>query len=224
MSKQPYSVRTCPECHQPVDTNLSWGSAPGANRGADFALKDKALNTESATRLHKQMLERKAHPTELGEFYRTALACRLWDSQAKLAYALNVSAASVSRAISAAKLPRQVLDLFLVAGMPSARMARALAKLVEAEGTKAIVANANKLLHLRLTPDEIFTRLSAGHTALNKFPETSIEVITGSRTGRYLRIDSPHMNLLIAALPSIRAMLDICLSQETSRLRPRKRL
>ncbi|GAB7522592.1 hypothetical protein PBS_15760 [Paraburkholderia sp. 2C] len=102
-------------------------------------------------------------------------------------------------------------------------MARALTKLVETEGAAAIVANANKLLHLRLTPDEIFTRLCAGQTALEKFPATSVKVITGSRTARHLRIDSPDMDLLIAALPNIRAMVDACLSLEASRLRRRKR-
>lgn len=224
MFKQPYGVRMCPECHQPIDTTVSsLRSARGVYRGVASALTDETLNAESATRLHKEMLERKAHPTELGEFYRVALARQLWGSQAKLAHALHVSAASVSRAISAANLPRPVLDLFQEAGMPSARMARALAKLVESKGAAAIVSNANKLLHLRLTPNEIFTRLCAGHTALEKFPTTSVEVITGSRGPRHLRIDSPDMDLLITALPSIRAMVEACLSMELSQLRRRKR-
>src|SRR5262245_42114971 len=111
-SNRPHEVQMCPECHQPIYTTVSsWRSAPGVDRGVASALTEKALNAESAARLHKEMLERKAHPTELGEFYRTALARQLWGSQAKLAHALHVSATSVSRAISAARLPRRVLDL-----------------------------------------------------------------------------------------------------------------
>jgi hypothetical protein len=194
------------------------------DRRPAFASMGKTLSAESATRLHNEMLERKAHATELGEFYRTALARQLWDSQAKLARALRVSAASVSRAISVATLPRQVLELFREVGMPSARMAHALVKLVKTKGAETIVANANELLHLHLTqPDDIFTRLSTGNVVADDAQMISITVINGSRTGRHLRIDFPEMDCLIAALPEIRIMLGICLSREISALSRRKR-
>jgi hypothetical protein len=224
MLAQHFGVHICAECGQPVNgTPVSpWKSLP-ANRGTTFALTDEALSVEAATKLHKELLLRKAHAAELGEFYRTALARNLWRSQAELARDLHVSPASVSRAISAAALPAQVLALFREVGMPSARMVRALTELVETEGAAAIVANANKLLHLRLTPDEIFTRLCAGHTPPDKFPAMSVQLITGSRSSCHVRIDSPDPRLLIDAFPNIEAWVESCLILEASLLRRRKR-
>jgi hypothetical protein len=162
---------------------------------------------EAAIFLHTAMRRKHCPPAEFGNLYRVTLDRKLWPSQAQLAAAFGVSTAHVSRALAMSRLPAEVIAAIGGASKLSFRVARALETLIAVQGTEVIRARAAELAAQRsVDAGRALTFLAKG-----KFPAIGEPMLTLAvdSSGEFIRIDSPTLDSVIAALPQLEKILQM---------------
>lgn len=157
---------------------------------------------DSALKQHTTMLSEGATPYELGLFYRSVLAAKLWQTQSELASAVDVSQSRVSKALSVVTLPREFLQLFGPKRI-TFRLAARLHQLVEQFGMDNLRANAARIPQGPLTADEALTFLIRGERPTSD-EKPRLCLID---QGQALRLDLPDLDRLLPHLEVLESLL-----------------
>ncbi|HDR8948646.1 TPA: hypothetical protein ACU967_006892 [Burkholderia contaminans] len=154
---------------------------------------------------HSKLRERSASAIELGQFYQVGLAEGVWPNQATLARSLGVSKSYVSTAIRAARLPDEIVAAVGGKERVSFRTAAMLEEVIRAVGANVACLRASIIGNGRgLDIGDVISSISTGRPPLVAARKLSIKV---SRTGKFIKIESPNIERLIANLPAVEALL-----------------
>jgi hypothetical protein len=175
---------------------------------------------EQAIRHHAKLREQKASAPTYGRFYQCLLDHKVWTTRRELSIELSISKGHVSKAINAARLPPEVLQVFGPARRVSFRVTGALSELVAVVGVEKIIARAEQLGERPdLTVTQVLDCLVRGVTP-NREPR-AFELSVG-RGGRYIRIDSPDILKMISRLHELETALNLAMEMASyKRRRPR---
>ena len=156
---------------------------------------------------HEDLRGAGSPPVVLGKFYREQLDRQLWPSQATLAADFNVSKAIVTRSIQASLLPPEVIASFGGPRQVSYRTAEIATKLIREVG-KDLVTRRALDVPANIAPSKVISILSTGVVPA----ENSVELrLSLGANGRHLRIDAPHIDLVIPHLPLLQDLLNTLL-------------
>lgn len=152
------------------------------------------LDRRTAAIAHARLRTDSASAVMLGRFYEDLLQRKLWGSQASLAADLGVSAAQVSRARAAARLPGEVIQaLENGGGGITVRKARAIERLIEALGTAVVRQNARLLRQVsRLTVDAFIMAIIDAR----KDGGAPLVRLVADERSMHIRIESPEIRRL----------------------------
>lgn len=158
----------------------------------------------AAVARHEDLRGAGAPPVVLGTFYREQLDRQLWPSQASMAAAFKVSKAIVTRSIQASLLPPDVITSFGGPRQVSYRTADIAAKLIQKVGTDLVTRRA-LTVPANIAPSKVISILSTGVVQ----PEDGVELrLSVGANGRYLRIDAPHIDLVVPHLAVLQDLLN----------------
>jgi len=133
------------------------------------------------------------------------LAERVWPNQAALARSLGISKSYVSTAIRAARLPDEIVAAVGGKERVSFRTAAMLEDVIRAVGANVACLRASIIGNGRgLDIGDVVSSIATGRPPLVAGRKLSINV---SRTGKFIKIESPNIEKLIANLPAIEALL-----------------
>jgi predicted DNA-binding protein (UPF0251 family) len=110
----------------------------------------------TAKNAHDALRAQTVSAVRLGDFYRDVLASGLWTSQAAMSRDMGVSTSKISRALTAARLPKEVVTAFDHGEAVTYRRAHAINSLILALGKDAIRRKATLLPKLRTLTVEQF--------------------------------------------------------------------
>lgn len=148
------------------------------------------------------MCSRGASAYELGLYYRDLLSgTGLWQTQAELAQAMNVSRAHVSKCLAAARLPQEIVSLF-GPEMITFRLAASLTRLIDDLGLEHLLVNATRLPNVVLGTVDILTVLVAGKGA-----EATDQVRLRVGRGKALRLELPDPGIVLPHLRQLERMI-----------------
>ncbi|MXN76507.1 hypothetical protein GR157_17405 [Burkholderia sp. 4701] len=148
-----------------------------------------------------------ASAIDLGLFYQRGLDDGEWSTQAEIARSLGISTAYVSKAVRAAGLPDEVVAAVGGRARVSFRVAEALEKVIRIVGVDVARLRASLIGDGQgLRTDAVISSIASGRPAAGVGPGVTITV---SRTGKFMKVESPHMDRLIANLPKIEAFLSM---------------
>ncbi len=156
---------------------------------------------------HEDLRSAGAPPVLLGTFYRELLDRQLWPSQAKLATACNVSKAIVTRSIRASLLPPEVIASFGGPRQVSYRTAEIATKLIREVG-KELLAQRASMVPANTALSKVIAILSTGVVQAEDSDELRLSL---GANGRHLRIDAPHIDLLVPHLSLLQDLLNALL-------------
>ncbi|MGQ7932249.1 hypothetical protein [Paraburkholderia sp. D1E] len=141
---------------------------------------------------HARLRENSASAVTLGQFYEHLLQNKLWQSQTSLAVDLGISAAQVSRACAAARLPVEVIQTLEIGGGSgiTVRKARAIALLIEALGTTVVQQNARLL---RQSPQLALDAFVSAIINARKDSGTPPVRLVDDERAMHIRIESPEI-------------------------------
>lgn len=144
-------------------------------------------------------------PYEQGEMYRRALEEKLFPSLRSMAEALGVDPGNVSKAVSLASLPTEVLDAFPSRLDLQYRWASTLSKLIDKEKdqvmSRARMVVKDRLDGVHLSPSEVFERLcgkaNVGDASILEFFSSSGKKVSWkeARGKQVIEIDSLALTL-----------------------------
>lgn len=166
---------------------------------------NKELERHKAILKHARLRANSASAVTLGRFYEHLLQNKLWHSQTSLAADLGISAAQVSRARAAARLPDEVIQaLENGGGGITVRKARAIELLIEAFGTAVVQQNARLLLQssqltLNAFVSAVIDSRKNGGTPL-------IRLVADERA-MHIRIESPEIRRLFPHIAQLEGFL-----------------
>jgi hypothetical protein len=164
---------------------------------------DHDESSAAALNEHQAMVSRRANAYELGVFYRTLIdGSGKWRTQRDLAEAMNVSRAHVSKAITAAGLPRKLVSIF-GPKLITFRLAACLNRLIDQFGLDHLLRNAERAPMDALTTDEILTLLVTGESAESTV-QPRLRVID---TGKALRLELPELETVLPHLRQLESMI-----------------
>ncbi|HDR8992896.1 TPA: hypothetical protein QDB15_004290 [Burkholderia vietnamiensis] len=158
---------------------------------------------------HSRLRERGASAIELGLFYQRGLTQGVWPNQATLARSIGISKSYVSTAIRAARLPDEIVTAVGGTERVSFRTAAMLEEVIRAVGANVACLRASIIGNGRgLDIGDVVSSIATGRPPLVAGRKLSIKV---SRTGKFIKIESPNLEKLIANLPAIEALLGMYL-------------
>ncbi|EDT40989.1 conserved hypothetical protein [Burkholderia ambifaria MEX-5] len=164
---------------------------------------------------HEDLRGAGSPPVVLGKFYRDQLDRQLWPSQATLAADFNVSKAIVTRSIQASLLPPEVVAAFGGPRQVSYRTAEIATKLIGEVG-KDLVMRRALTVPANIAPSKVISILSTGVV----HAEDSVELrLSLGANGKHLRIDAPHINLVVPHIPLLQDLLNTLLPSVLPRRR-----
>lgn len=146
-------------------------------------------------------------PVVLGTFYREQLDRQLWPSQATMAVDFNVSKAIVTRSIQASLLPPEVIASFGGPCQVSYRTAEIATKLIREVGADLVTRRA-LTVPANMAVSKVISILSTGIVQAADGIELRLSL---GANGRYLRIDAPHIDLVVPHLPLLQDLLNTLL-------------
>ncbi|KVK87720.1 hypothetical protein WJ47_12915 [Burkholderia ubonensis] len=148
-----------------------------------------------------------ASAIDLGLFYRRGLDDGEWSNQADIARSLGISKGYVSKAVRAAGLPDEIVAAVGGRERVSFRVAEALEKVIRIVGLDVARLRASVIGDGQgLRTDDVISSIASGRPPACVGPAVTITV---SRTGKFMKVESPHMERLIANLPKIEAFLSM---------------
>jgi hypothetical protein len=152
--------------------------------------KDK----ESAVAEHAYLRRSGASPLTFGRFYRRCLKLGLWPNQRTLANALETTPTRVSRCLAANRLPNELLQALHNARSLSFRSLRTMIDIVNSIGVAVARERA-----MRIPPRCTFSQIKSFMLGMDVAPVSSsaFRISAGPRN-RYLRIDTPHVETILA--------------------------
>lgn len=164
---------------------------------------------------HEDLRGAGSPPVVLGTFYREQLDRQLWPSQATMAADFNVSKAIVTRSIHASLLPPEVIACFGGPCQVSYRTAEIATKLIREVG-KDLVTRRALTVPANIAPSKVVSILSTGVVQAGDSVELRLSL---GANGRHLRIDAPHINLVVPHLPLLQDLLNALLPSVLPRRR-----
>jgi len=169
-------------------------------QGKNFSLAE-IPNRQTAIAFHKLLRETNAPLVTMGRFYMSIVQKGLWANQKAMASELGVSTAQVSRMLSAARLPEEVLAVF--ADKPLGfRDVATLHTLVQQLG-KTEIARRAKDISFGCSVDDIFSVLTTGKKASIKGVRVSIV-----RGQKHLRLDVPNFEQIAPRIKELELILN----------------
>lgn len=169
----------------------------------------------AAVERHEVLRRAGSPPVVLGEFYRQQLDRQVWPSQAKLAADLNVSKAIVTRSIQASMLPPEVIASFGGPCHVSYRTAEIATKLIREVG-KDLIARRALTVPANTALSKVISILSTGVVQAEDGMELRLSL---GASGRHLRIDTPHIDLVVPHLSLLQDLLNALLPSVLPRRR-----
>ncbi len=164
------------------------------------------LERHTALIKHARLRADSASAVTLGRFYEHLLRNKLWDSQTSLAADLGISAAQVSRARAAARLPDEVIQT-LENGDGCGitfRKARAIELLIEALGAAVVQQNARLLRHSSQLTLDAFVSAVIG---ARKDSGTPLIRLVADERAMHIRIESPEIRRLFPHIAQLEGFL-----------------
>lgn len=185
-------------------------------------MRDRHTKRARALREHMAICSRGASAYELGLYYRDLLSgTGVWQTQAELAQAMNVSRAHVSKCLAAARLPQEIVSLF-GPEMITFRLAASLTRLIDELGLEHLLVNATRLPNVALGTVDILTVLVAGESA-----EATDQVRLRVGRGKALRLELPDPGIVLPHLRQLERMIawsiSMVLSVPSNGARPTRR-
>lgn len=169
---------------------------------------------------HVALQKQTVSAVRLGRFYRDALASGLWASQAALSRDLSVSTAKISRALTAARLPEEVLRAFDHGEAVTYRRASAISSLIGALGIDVIRRKASLLPKLPTLTVEQFVLAVVREPSIGS-NDSTISLVVDERS-RSIRIESGHFERLRPHLREfeclVQAVADVLLAGDGEKL------
>ncbi|MBM5584919.1 hypothetical protein [Burkholderia pseudomallei] len=154
-------------------------------------------NKRTAISLHKQMRAEGASIVQLGELYISMIDRRLWSSQAAMAADFGLSPSNVSRSITAARLPRAVVNAVGGDVKLTFSLAERLDFFVTQLGASVVSDRASKI------PDGLSIP-EIEHALLTGAPPRPDEVTVSLSADRHhLIVESPRLPTILREAPNI---------------------
>lgn len=158
-------------------------------------------NRRTAIAYHKRLRQANAPLPTMGRFYMSMVQKGLWQNQKAMASDLGVSTAQVSKMLSAAHLPEEVLELFAGKAM-GFRDVATLHTLVELLG-KTEIARRAKDVPIGSSVEDIFAVLTTGKNAPPKGIRVSIV-----RGQKHLRLDVPNFEQIAPRIKELEQIIN----------------
>lgn len=164
---------------------------------------------ELAIKQHALLREQKTSAIAYGRFYSGLLEKSVWKNQSELAASLSVSKGHVSKAIKAALLPQEVVEVFGLDGRISFRVVDAIDGLAKTIGIETLCLHA---IRLGKRPDVPIPQLLRALAAGERPNDTAVRFkLSPARNGRYIRIESAEIAKLISRLPEVETALNLAI-------------
>ncbi|ONJ29036.1 hypothetical protein [Burkholderia cenocepacia] len=162
-------------------------------------------NKRMAMALHREMQANGASIVRTGEFYTSMLRRGLWPNQAAMAAGLAVSASNVSRCMTAARLPVDLVDAAGGDTQITFSLAERFDFLVKQLGINTVSERARRLPRGLSVPE-------IEHALLTGAPPLANEVtISVAKNGTHLIIESARLQSILGDVPNIAKLFNAML-------------
>lgn len=155
----------------------------------------------AAVSVHAQLRANEATPYERGLFYRRLLVQRLWPSQSTLSRAMGISMSNLSRMLSLARIPSEIVDAL---GGPKAltyRVGEVILATIDATGEKKVIERAREAVTIGYRDmDDLLEYIVADRVPQQTFSRVRVRLV---RDRKSLRVDLPGIERLLPHLPAL---------------------
>ncbi|MGK8198474.1 hypothetical protein [Burkholderia cepacia] len=159
-------------------------------------------NKRTAIAIHRQMRGQGASIVQLGDFYGAMIERSLWASQASMALDLEVSPSNVSRSITAARLPRSLVDAVGGDKQLTFSLADRFDFFVTQLGASVVSDRASKL-PCGLSIPEIEHALLTGTR-----PRPDEVTVSLSANRNHLIVESPRLTHILREAPNLAQLIN----------------
>ncbi|OBR54059.1 hypothetical protein A6456_22305 [Paraburkholderia tropica] len=153
----------------------------------------------------RALKSRGASAYELGEFFRRLLSRGVWDSQASIAKAFDVSKSQVSKAIAMTKFPPELVSAFPDPRWITLRIADALSDAIRLQSAEAVVA---KVMQAKIrgytTPEDLIECICAPKMGASHSSEVTVRL---TRNKDAFRIEVPRLDRYTHRIAKLQAVL-----------------
>lgn len=158
-------------------------------------------NRLTARRVHAELRAQGASHFEMGQFYRTMLARRLWPTQKAMATFLDVSDSSLSRVLALTKIPEKVVAALGGPNRITFRVGELLLDAIEKIGEATMIARAKEALLLGYQSlDDALEFLITHRQPVRRVSKVRVRL---SRDKQTLRVDIPELDRLLPHLSEL---------------------
>jgi hypothetical protein len=155
----------------------------------------------AAMSVHTQLRANEATPYERGLFYRTLLVQRLWPSQSTLSRAMGISMSNLSRMVSLARIPNEVV---IALGGPKAltfRVGEIVLVAIDGAGEDKVVERAREAEKIGYRDmDDLLEYIVTDRVPQQTFSRVRVRL---ARDRKSLRVDLPRIEQLLPHLAAL---------------------
>ena len=158
-----------------------------------------------AKSVHTNLLSNGVSHYELGVFYKSMLAQRLWPSRTSLAESFGVSLSKVARLVAMAEIPADVVKAFGDPRRVSFRIADLLLETMDKLGIAIVEERAREVSTFEYrSVEDVLEYLVTNRISQRSQPRVSVRL---ARNKKSLRVDISDLDRFIPHLPKVEQLI-----------------